>query len=425
MKNVSFASGGLTLSSILRKELEHHDDIMKLFWFAGMMSSLDTRCNPAKAFKFLLDNVAFANRIRRVDLSNSTFFVNSESYTLYQKGVFTKGISILVYMQYKLILMDASDVLKRATQVYLPSTTRKVLPKTRTKRHRVSPKAVLERADFSICDDLNKGCMYNRMITGIGIYSQYEFDHDNLILNHQRKIYKWTSSGYNNVDPIERGYSEKSKPTITDDERKIVIPKYLDDISDSKDDFEDLRLKYVNGKILGLYDNNTEFCPYSKRFYEASRKKRRVFSISESGNILSSLKREALSDSDDKTLPRMLMANFNRKYEKYINGPKNVVKKIFKRSQTGCYKSGNVCRNQRFNKEDKPSVMESNDLYEELKEFCSKEGDGPTFYFQSFVSTKSTRYKAATTLLNLLNLATLGKIGLASSSHGIAITVQE
>ncbi|GIX66299.1 RNA editing complex MP57, putative [Babesia caballi] len=167
-------------------------------------------------------------RLVALDLVTAAPLIDVEAFSLQQKGrprrggrrldsragTITKGVAVLLYAQCTILLKDARAACKRAVGTKEAAPVRAALPRTKTRGRQVafaeteeqeSPlwggvgrqvlkdqKIRLECLDSRVkTPNAHDGFAYNKIIMGVGIYSQYEFDEENNLRKQLTHVVRW------------------------------------------------------------------------------------------------------------------------------------------------------------------------------------------------------------------------------------------
>ncbi|GFE53628.1 hypothetical protein BaOVIS_010320 [Babesia ovis] len=259
---------------IIRRELQHHKDIVKLIWWASTLqiSAIVAKSRPTRPW--LSDKRLYASIIK-LDLGGAVDLVENGSLSLQDKSTITKGSTVLLYAQCSILLNDVRAACKKSvdsTPVERKSVT---LPRSKTGARHVTTAAV-ESASlwkshggaFSFTDkkfrlegidnrmntpNAHDGFEYNKIIMGVGIYSQYEFDEDHNIRKHLTQVVQWSRPGAS--IPPEISLRQDTKNTLCDGTpTSACVQGYLDDLDDVEDISDTPRLKRMKRAVLDKFD---------------------------------------------------------------------------------------------------------------------------------------------------------------------------
>ncbi|GBE59814.1 RNA editing complex MP57, putative [Babesia ovata] len=282
------------VAEAIRRELRNHDDIARLVWWASTFNRADLT-GAARVNRPWMADRRIAAQLVAVDLEAAAPLIDSGTLTLHQRGTVTKGVAVLMFAQCTILLKDARHACRRAYNNNHSTTATATLPRSKTRgRHFASaatPEHMLEPLWNNTANGVLKdtklriecldtrmktpnahdGFAYNKIIMGVGIYSQYEFDEQNNIRKQLTQVVKWNApaaakslaSGLLGIDDVMsdvpalcngrlRTFSTKVTTAPSNPPREST---YLHDLDDEVDGHERVQLKKIKRAALEAFDN--------------------------------------------------------------------------------------------------------------------------------------------------------------------------
>ncbi|CDR95948.1 hypothetical protein, conserved [Babesia bigemina] len=280
------------VAEAIRRELRNHDDIARLVWWASAFSRADLT-GAARANRPWMADRRLAAQLVAANLEAAVPLIDSEALTLHQRGTVTKGVAVLMFAQCAILLKDARHACKKAYS-NINSNSRgapaaATLPRSKTRGRHVASAATPEHAHEPLwnrsvhrvltdkklrleCLDTrmktpnaHDGFAYNKIIMGVGIYSQFEFDEQNNIRKQLTQVVKWNApagakspaAGLLGTDDVMR-----TAPALCNAPSKLPRQMtYLHDLDDAVGEQERVQLRRVKRAALEAFDDCVVVAP--------------------------------------------------------------------------------------------------------------------------------------------------------------------
>ncbi|KAK1934955.1 hypothetical protein X943_003780 [Babesia divergens] len=250
------------VEEVILRELQSHDDIARLVWWAGSLSRAELVSSSSGALRTCLGDKSIVAQVVAVDLGAASAVIDRGALSLHQKVVITKGVTFLLYAQCMLLLKDLRTAVKKSVVAEYTSASRPALPrsKSRSKQQALATtddfrgelwnnsdkKWVRDRKIRLECLDTrmktpnaNDGFAYNKIIMGVGIYSQYEFDENNNFRKQLTHIVKWNNPSESSVRFEDVTDAMKFSSRVCDAIHPDSLSGYLSDLRDKVADPRD------------------------------------------------------------------------------------------------------------------------------------------------------------------------------------------